>query len=186
MFNFFVQRCKENLHIIIAFSPIGNAFTERLRQFPSLINCCTIDWFQPWPEEALERVAHHFLEEVELSDRERKEMIPICKFFHVSARELSHDFEMELGRHNYVTPISYLELIGSFKKLLGAQRDTVSAAKQRYLTGLKKLAFAEDQVATMQKELEELQPQLVIASDENEKLMEVITKEQSCETTINH
>ena len=31
MFNFFVQRTKENLHIIIAFSPIGNAFTERLR-----------------------------------------------------------------------------------------------------------------------------------------------------------
>ena len=63
------------MFLVIAFSPIGNAFTERLRQFPSLINCCTIDWFQPWPEEALERVAWHFLEEVELSDHERKEMI---------------------------------------------------------------------------------------------------------------
>ena len=174
MFNFFVQRCKENLHITIAFSPIGNAFTERLRQFPSLINCCTIDWFQPWPEEALERVAWNFLEEVELSDHERKELIPICKFFHVSARELSHDFLNELGRHNYVTPISYLELIGSFKKLLGAQRETVATARSRYLTGLQKLASAEEQVATMQKELEELQPQLVVASAENEKLMEVI------------
>ena len=39
------------------------------------------------------------------------------------------------------------------------------------MTGLEKLAFAEDQVATMQKELEDLQPQLVIASAENEKLM---------------
>ena len=37
---------------------------------------------------------------------------------------------------------------------------------------MKKLAFAEEQVATMQKELEDLQPQLVVASDENEKLME--------------
>ena len=44
MFSFFVQRCKENLHIMICFSPIGDAFRERLRQFPSLINCCTIDW----------------------------------------------------------------------------------------------------------------------------------------------
>ncbi|RXM97062.1 Dynein heavy chain 12, axonemal [Acipenser ruthenus] len=41
-----VTRCKENLHIVVAFSPIGDAFRNRLRQFPSLINCCTIDWFQ--------------------------------------------------------------------------------------------------------------------------------------------
>ena len=46
LFAFFVNRCRENLHIIIAFSPIGDAFRNRMRQFPSLINCCTIDWFQ--------------------------------------------------------------------------------------------------------------------------------------------
>ena len=73
-------------------------------------------------------------------------------------------FLNELGRHNYVTPISYLELIASFKKLLGGQRNIVLKAKERYMTGLEKLAFAEDQVATMQKELEDLQPQLVVAS----------------------
>lgn len=46
LFAFFVARCRENLHIVVAFSPIGDAFRNRLRQFPSLINCCTIDWFQ--------------------------------------------------------------------------------------------------------------------------------------------
>lgn len=46
LFAFFVARCKENLHVVVAFSPIGKAFRKRLRQFPSLINCCTIDWFQ--------------------------------------------------------------------------------------------------------------------------------------------
>lgn len=46
LFQFFVNRCKENLHIVIAFSPIGEAFRNRIRQFPSLINCCNIDWFQ--------------------------------------------------------------------------------------------------------------------------------------------
>lgn len=45
LFTNFVNRCRVNLHVIIAFSPIGNAFRNRLRQFPSLINCCTIDWF---------------------------------------------------------------------------------------------------------------------------------------------
>lgn len=46
LFAFFVARCRQNLHIVVAFSPIGDAFRNRLRQFPSLINCCTIDWFQ--------------------------------------------------------------------------------------------------------------------------------------------
>ncbi|GFS75058.1 dynein heavy chain 7, axonemal [Trichonephila clavipes] len=46
LFSYFVKRSSENMHIIIAMSPIGNAFRIRLRQFPSLINCCTIDWFQ--------------------------------------------------------------------------------------------------------------------------------------------
>jgi hypothetical protein len=46
LFAFFVSRCRSNLHVIIAFSPIGDAFRNRLRQYPSLINCCTIDWFQ--------------------------------------------------------------------------------------------------------------------------------------------
>lgn len=46
LFAYFVTRCRENLHIVVAFSPIGDAFRNRLRQFPSLINCCTIDWFQ--------------------------------------------------------------------------------------------------------------------------------------------
>ena len=53
LFNYFVGRCRENLHVILAFSPIGDAFRNRMRKFPSLINCCTIDWFQAWPDDAL-------------------------------------------------------------------------------------------------------------------------------------
>ena len=46
MYNFFIERVKENLHVVLAMSPIGDSFRNRLRMFPSLINCCTIDWFQ--------------------------------------------------------------------------------------------------------------------------------------------
>lgn len=56
-----------------AMSPIGDAFRTRLRMFPSLINCCTIDWFQSWPTDALEMVANKFLEDVELDDNIRRE-----------------------------------------------------------------------------------------------------------------
>lgn len=44
---------------------------------------------QPWPDDALERVAHKFLETLELTDSERQEVVPICKYFHTSVLSLS-------------------------------------------------------------------------------------------------
>ncbi|KAK7490595.1 hypothetical protein BaRGS_00018198, partial [Batillaria attramentaria] len=145
LFAFFVSRCKANLHIMIAFSPIGDAFRNRLRQFPSLINCCTIDWFQPWPDDALERVANKFLETSDIEPSVKEETIWMCKYFHQSVRHLSLRYLMELGRHNYVTPTSYLELINAFKTLLQKKQDETMAAKTRYVVGLDKLAFAASQ-----------------------------------------
>ncbi|XP_038127258.1 dynein heavy chain 12, axonemal [Cyprinodon tularosa] len=177
LFAFFVARCRQNLHVVVAFSPIGKAFRNRLRQFPSLINCCTIDWYQPWPEEALERVANCFLGSLELSENEMKEVISICKTFHTSATQLSQRFLAERGRSNYVTPTSYLELIATFHQLLTQQRNIVMNAKQRYTNGLDKLAFTESQVAEMKKKLENLQPKLEKAKIDNIEMMKVIEEE---------
>jgi dynein heavy chain len=57
MFRIYLSRIQENLHLVICMSPIGEEFRNRLRMFPSLVNCCTIDWFSMWPEEALRSVA---------------------------------------------------------------------------------------------------------------------------------
>lgn len=57
LLKFFVQLVRENLHIVLAFSPVGEKLRNRCRQFPSIINCCIIDWFDKWPEEALYSVA---------------------------------------------------------------------------------------------------------------------------------
>jgi dynein heavy chain len=39
---------------------------RRCRQFPALVNCCTIDWYAPWPQEALTSVATSLLASAEL------------------------------------------------------------------------------------------------------------------------
>jgi dynein heavy chain len=53
----FVTRSQANIHVVLCMSPIGGDFVIRLRKFPSLVNCCTIDWFNEWPYEALKSVA---------------------------------------------------------------------------------------------------------------------------------
>jgi len=177
LFNLFVERTREMLHIVLAMSPIGDAFRNRLRKFPSLVNCCTIDWFQSWPADALEVVAQRFLADVHLPDEVISGCVQLCKEFHMSTRDLSQRFWNELKRHNYVTPTSYLELINTYKNLLSKKQEAVMKQKQRYEVGLEKLESAASQVATMQIELKELQPQLVVASEEVDKIMVVIEKD---------
>ncbi|XP_040928837.1 dynein axonemal heavy chain 3 isoform X2 [Betta splendens] len=177
MYNFFIDRVKANLHIVLAMSPIGDAFRNRLRMFPSLINCCTIDWFHAWPNDALEMVAHKFLEDVEMEREIRLEVVEMCKTFQTSVREMSERYFSRLRRHNYVTPTSYLELILTFKTLLTAKRNEVATAKDRYIIGLEKLEFAASQVSVMQQELTALQPELIQTSAETDKMMVKIEQE---------
>lgn len=45
IFGQYLSRIKENIHIVMAMSPLSKSFSTRLRMFPSLVNCCTLDWF---------------------------------------------------------------------------------------------------------------------------------------------
>lgn len=104
----------------------------RLRQFPSLVNCCTIDWYTPWPRDALEAVAIKFLKEIDMEEKQRTDIMVMCKMFHVDVHAVSEKFRKLQGRINYVTPTSYLELITMFTTLLDQQRGIVSMQQKRY------------------------------------------------------
>lgn len=62
---------------------------ERLRANPSLVNCCTIDWLGPPPDDALEAVAHKQLSELANVDPDtRKTLVGMCQAIHVQVRAL--------------------------------------------------------------------------------------------------
>jgi len=172
---FFLDRCKSNLHVVLAFSPVGDAFRSRLRQFPSLVNCCTIDWFTVWPSDALQSVAESFLQDVEFAKVEtRAKCVEMCISMHQDAISISDKFLASERRQNYVTPTSYLELINTYKTLLKVKRDEVNLLQKRYRGGLDALALAESSVGTMKTELIELQPGLVQAQKETQELTDQV------------
>jgi dynein heavy chain len=142
--------------------------------FPSLVNCCTIDWFTEWPEEALRSVANHFLHGVEMSDEVKAGVLDVCVDMQSRVSKMAGEYLESLGRYYYVTPTSYLELINTFQSLISKQRDTVMLKKTRYANGLEKLISTEEQVDTMKAELIALQPKLAEATvATNEKLVKV-------------
>lgn len=145
--------------------------------FPSLINCCTIDWFSLWPEDALERVANLFLHQTDIDDTVVEYCVVICKHFHTSVQNASEEFYEALKRRTYVTPTSYLELIQTFLSFYNYKVEQITLQRNRYQTGLEKLDFAAGQIALMQEELHALQPKLIEASAKTEKLMIKIEKD---------
>ncbi|CAE7559528.1 Dnah7 [Symbiodinium sp. KB8] len=163
---FFIEQCMKNMHIVLAFSPIGENFRRRVRMFPSLVNCCTIDWFHEWPDAALQSVANHFLGKTGMPDDVLKGVVNVCVAMQKSVFTLAERFQKEVQRHYYVTPTSYLELINAFKGLLANKQDEVSKIKSRYDVGLDKIMSTEEQVTTMQAELEELKPTLKKTAEE--------------------
>jgi dynein heavy chain len=43
--NYFVNKCRENLHVVLAMSPAGDTLRVRCRNFPGLISNTSVDWF---------------------------------------------------------------------------------------------------------------------------------------------
>ena len=86
LWEYFVGRCKNNLHIVLCLNPIGDKLRTRLRNFPSLISCTSPIWVQPWSKEALKEVANFTLEadakDLMLSDEMVDKISEICLGFH--------------------------------------------------------------------------------------------------------
>ena len=69
---------------------------------------------------------------------------------HRSVERETVRFYNELGRHNYTTPTSYLELIKLYIELMSKQRDVIFGNQQRYTGGLQKLGETEVMVGELQ------------------------------------
>ena len=154
MLAFLVSRVRTNLHVVLCFSPVGDTFRVRARRFPALIMCTAIDFFHPWPRDALISVAVRFLDEVELPSVEIKEQLAVhMAEEHLSVTMASKKYLETQGRFNYVTPKSYLELIGFYKYLLDLKRADMQRLIDRLDVGLSTLRKTAADVAELQIDL---------------------------------
>ncbi|XP_034630816.1 dynein heavy chain 6, axonemal [Trachemys scripta elegans] len=179
VFQYFINRVRQKLHIVLCMSPVGEAFRSRCRMFPSLVNCCTIDWFVQWPREALLSVSRTFFLNVDLGSDALKEKVSVmCVDIHMSVTEMADRYYAELRRRYYTTPTSYLELINLYLTMLGEKRKQLVSARDRVKNGLSKLLETNVLVDKMKLDLSALEPVLVEKSVDVEALMEKLAVDQ--------
>lgn len=174
----FVARCQANLHIVLCMSPVGESFRRRCKLFPSLINCTTIDWFTPWPDDALLSVATKLFEPTDLGEVSTA-VASMCVKVHQTTQTLTEKFLTELNRNYYITPKSYLDLIGLYLEMLAEKRGQKQQARDRLLNGLSKLHECNKLVADMEETLTAMAPVLKEKSEATAKLLEVVAVDQA-------
>ena len=89
---YYVDRCRNNLHIVLAMSPVGDTLRTRCRNFPGMVNNTVIDWFTPWPEDALRSVSEVFLRDLDMPDEFRETITEHMVLTHQSVRTTASSF----------------------------------------------------------------------------------------------
>jgi len=152
--SYFVNKCRENLHIILAMSPAGDTLRLRCRNFPGLISNTNVDWFFPWPEDALTAVANNFMGTVELEEDEKTKVTEHLVMVHMSVQQYSVDFKTIYKRANYSTPKNYLDFIKNYSDFLADKRKLFDNMVLRLEGGLTTLAKAQQDTKVLSEELE--------------------------------
>ncbi|KAJ2950232.1 hypothetical protein O0L34_g11594 [Tuta absoluta] len=194
---YMVERVRANMRIVLCFSPIGDIFRNRIRQYPALINATTTNWFLEWPREALLEVAYKFLEGVELlasitgprvrrkesiidsrEDYLRASAASIMSLIHSSVGKACIKMWNEMRRTNYVTPTNYLELVSGYKEMLKNKRAEIALQANKLRNGLGKVAETTKLVGQMQEELEIAQAQVAEYTQQCIEYMGIINVQQ--------
>uniref|UniRef100_A0A8C8G323 AAA+ ATPase domain-containing protein n=1 Tax=Oncorhynchus tshawytscha TaxID=74940 RepID=A0A8C8G323_ONCTS len=181
VWQYFVNKSANNLHIVLGMSPVGDTLRTRCRNFPGLVNNTGIDWFLPWPPQALHAVAQSFLgESPMIPERHSAAVIAHVCMVHGSVGDYSKMFLQKLRRSNYVTPKNYLDFISTYANLLEDKDQYILAQCKRLEGGLDKLEEASVQLAELNIKLAE--QKVVLA--EKSSACEILLQEIATNTTV--
>lgn len=177
LYEYFIQRVRTNLHVILCFSPVGEKFRNRSLKFPGLFSGCTMDWFMRWPKEALVEVSDHFLSNYEMDTPQdvKESIIKSMGIIQDGVAEVCIEYFNRFRRQTHVTPKSYLSFLEGFKVIYTEKYSEIKMLASRMETGLSKLLEASASVAELSEQLAVKEKDLAIASKEADVVLQEVT-----------
>ncbi|XP_025836128.1 dynein heavy chain 2, axonemal-like [Agrilus planipennis] len=154
LYTFFIERVRLNMHVILCMSPVGEAFRNRLRMYPALISCTTIDWFCDWPKEALIEVANKYIDGVDFVATitgEKLVSFPNIYMKLIDSSDVSEEQEERFHQDIKEMEKRYQE------RMLAEKREEIASQANKLRNGLWKIEDCRQKVELMSVELEEAQ-----------------------------
>jgi dynein heavy chain len=170
---FFIDKVRDNLHMMICMSPMNVKFPIRARKFPGLVSCPTIDWFLPWPSDALVALSQAIIQEfpMECEDDTKQGLMTHMGMVHTMVTQVCDEYFTSMRRKVFQTPKSYLSFIKNFTTLYSTKLTALKDQEERVNLGLEKLMKGAEDVEKMKIVLAEQQVQLEIATVETNTML---------------
>ncbi|KAG5338491.1 DYH8 protein, partial [Acromyrmex heyeri] len=186
LYDYFISKARNNLHIVLCFSPISAKFRSRSLKFPALVSGCTINWFWRWPRDALYAVSEHFLTtyEVICSPEVKQELIQVMGDIQDHVNDTCVEYFDRFRRQVYVTPRSFLTFLDSYKMFYKQRLDNINMIASRMSSGLNKLTDAATQVDTLRHELEKTQEEIAVKNIQVEAILVTINEKKTEAETV--
>ena len=167
----FTKAIQRNLHVVFTMNPASADFENRCTASPALFNRCVVDWFGTWSQAALAQVGFEFTLQLDTGYTEyvpalRSEMLGVVAHVlgtqevpglreavvaalvsvHNSVKRVTTKMAKQSGRHHFLSPRDFLDVIRKFVGLEREKREYLEEHQTHIRTGLQKLLETQDQV----------------------------------------
>eukprot|EP01116_Phalansterium_solitarium_P024803 TRINITY_DN91_c0_g1_i2.p1 TRINITY_DN91_c0_g1~~TRINITY_DN91_c0_g1_i2.p1 ORF type:complete len:4088 (+),score=2028.04 TRINITY_DN91_c0_g1_i2:171-12434(+) len=130
-FQFFVERVKQNLHVVISMDPNSDDFTSYTESNPALFTKCDIQWWEGWSPDAMKILPFLLLRDL-MNDMPNKDHI---------TKGLLQIHESAAARFR-ATPRQYIALLHTYRQVYESKRHGLEEQQRRLRNGLDKLGDA--------------------------------------------
>lgn len=175
----FVNNCKNNLTVAICMSPVGGKFRQRVRLFPALVNCTTIDWFLDWPNEGLSVVANYYLESVQdIPQNIISGVAHVCSSIFNDLKSKAEELLHKEGRFVYTTPQLFIDFLRAFSILLTTKKNYIETVRKTYDSSLTLLQATKEELKILQENLKAQEKDLGKHESDLKEIIKVVEEQE--------
>lgn len=173
---FFVDRCRANLHVLLVLEQHEANLQRLIVSFPKMFHLAAMDVVDEWDVAARTLVARKLLvspETLHLDLSVFDATIHACVEMHDIAKQICKEYNSSAGGGSvfYVTGVQYRSLLQRIKEQLPRKRATLADDKGKYLDGVAKMTEMTASLKRLQDEIAALQPKLQERQAEAGRLM---------------
>ncbi|XP_076166258.1 dynein axonemal heavy chain 7 [Ptiloglossa arizonensis] len=177
--NYFLEQCKNNLHIVICFNSTNKAIRSYLYKYPELVKYCTINCYETWPTTALIQISSKYIQDINVHENIKTDVIKACIKLYNNAQEINAEYYKGTDRTIHITLSAFLHMLRLYTRLMSKKQKDIVTTRSRYLAGLKKLELAAQQVEEMKGTLTILKPQLELSAQQTMMTMKEVENENT-------
>eukprot|EP00928_Gymnodinium_smaydae_P023850 TRINITY_DN19515_c0_g4_i1.p1 TRINITY_DN19515_c0_g4~~TRINITY_DN19515_c0_g4_i1.p1 ORF type:complete len:4480 (+),score=830.82 TRINITY_DN19515_c0_g4_i1:968-13441(+) len=169
----FLSRVRDQLRFVLGCSPVGGQLRQRCLHSPALLNCCTLDYYQPWPDKALMMIGSTYLGDPVNLERcltvdtpstsrlgDQCIVAAAVKAYNAARLEATESADVD-HRQVFITPRCFIEQCALAKAHMVSRCHELERSHQKLSDGLAQLRVSYEHAQELERVLVDAEPALL-------------------------